>query len=123
MTIKKNILMYETIAVVLVFTIIYFVTANKISYAFTDDAAQELYQSKINLINNCATIYAKNNIELFDENNTIYMTVNELIEKGALLPDDEEGNIKDPSSDIRTMNELKVRITQKEGKISSKVLK
>ena len=119
---SKNVFMYITMAVLLVFTITYFVIANKISYAFTDNQVESLFASKLSLINNAAKFYGENNLELFEEDKTIYLTVDELVEKGALLPDDEDGNIYDPSSEVRTMNELKVRITLKDGKIIAKVL-
>ena len=119
---NKNIFLYVTLAILFVFTIIYFVAINKVSYAFTHNETQELYNSKINLITKCAILYAEQNPDLFSEKDSIYITVNDLVEYGILQADDENGNVKNPTSEVKVMNELKIRITSKDDKISVKIL-
>jgi hypothetical protein len=117
----KNIMLYAIIAVLLVFTIIYFTAVNHISYAFTDDS-KALYDNKVQLITDCAEIYAKKNISLFEDKDTIYVTVSELVEKGALEADDEHGNVKDPTSEVKLFNDAKVRITKEKDNFTAKLL-
>lgn len=118
---SKNIILYEILAVLSLFTIIYFVVVNKASYAFSYDK-DSLYEARMNLINSGAKLYGENNLELFNEEDTIYVTVSELVENGFLLADDEDGNVKDPSSDSLLLNDKRIRITNKDGKITTKVL-
>ena len=118
----KNLLLYEAIAVFALFSIIYFVVANKVSYAFAYDENAALYESKINVISKGAQVYGETNLSLFDEDDTIYVTVDELIKNGYIMVD-ETGKIKDPTSDVKYMNDLKVRISLKNGKVTTKVLK
>lgn len=119
---SKNIILYEIIGILILFTIAYFVAVNKASYAFAYDETSALYESKINLINKMATLYGENNLTLFEEEDTIYITVANLVEKEYIIADDEAGNVKDPTSDVKNLNELKIRITYKNGEVSTKTL-
>ena len=119
---SKNIILYEILVAIFIFTIIYFIVANHISYSFSYDEKLALYESKINLITSCAEIYAQKNMDLFNEKDTVYITVNDLVESGLIDADDESGNVKDPSSDVKTLNDIKIRISYKNDKISSKIL-
>lgn len=119
---SKNIMLYEALSILLVFTIVYFIAANKISYAFPENSSDTLYSNKIDFIAKSAAIYGQNNLSLFEDEDTIYLTVGQLIEKGAILPDDSSNIIKDPNSDVNNLNDLKVRISLKNGKVTSKVL-
>jgi hypothetical protein len=105
-----------------VFTIFYFVSANNISHAFEYDEAQENYNMRINFIKSMADIYAKRNMELFDEGNVIYITVQDLVDNGLIEADNDNGDVKDPTSEVKTFNDLKIRLTNKEGRVTSKVL-
>ncbi|MBE6148554.1 MAG: hypothetical protein E7167_03580 [Firmicutes bacterium] len=119
---SKNIILYEIIAVLSVFTIVYFVAVNKASYAFAYDDKQTLYDNRMKLIDKSAKLYGENNMSLFEDEKTIYVTVSDLVEKSYLLPDDENGNVKDPTSDVKLLNDLRVRITLEDGKIETKIL-
>ena len=55
------------IVILVVFTIGYFVVANKISYDFTTDYEKDLYDLKINTIAKNAKIYGEYNTDLFAE--------------------------------------------------------
>lgn len=119
---SKNIILYEMLAVLAIFTIIYFVAVTKASYAFAYDNANSLYENKINLINKMAILYGENNLDLFTEEDTLYITVADLVEKEYLLADDDNGNVKDPTSDVKNLNEIRIRISYKNGEITSKIL-
>lgn len=119
---SKNLMLYIALGVMLVFTAVYFIAVNKISYAFVMDDGKALLESKLDSINKMAQIYGEKNLELFEEEDTIYVTVNDLVENGYIIPDDDHGNVKDPSSDVKVLNELKVRITLSDGKIKTKIL-
>ncbi|MBR4230642.1 MAG: hypothetical protein IKR74_00585 [Bacilli bacterium] len=119
---SKNTMLYTLFGVLFVFTIIYFVTANNISHAFEYDDSQEKYEMKINLIKSMSDIYAKKNMELFDEKSVIYITVQDLVDNDLIDADNTNGDVKDPTSEVKTLNDLKIRLTNKDGKISSKVL-
>lgn len=119
---SKNLVLYEIIGLLAIFTIIYFVAVNRISYAFTYDAETELYNQKISLIKKASENYASKNLEMFTEEETIYVTVQDLVDEGFYLADDESGKVQDPTSDVKTLNALKIRLSYKDGKISAKVL-
>ena len=64
----------ELLVVMIVFTIGYFVVANKISYAFDVDYDNDLYELTIESIEKQAVSYAKANEELFVEENEVYVS-------------------------------------------------
>ena len=104
-------------AILLVFTICYFVVANKISYAFeTDYDLKATYDNVIETIKKSATSYGTDKSELFNENNTIYVKVQELIDEKYLVPN-EEGNITNPMDENNTLNSKMVKIKKDEDKI------
>lgn len=119
---SKNTMRFILLGVLLVFTIFYFVTANNMSHAFEYDELQEKYNIKINLIKSMAEIYAKKNMDIFDEKNVVYITVQDLIDSHMIDSDNDNGDLKDPTSEVKILNAIKIRLTNKEGKILSKVL-
>ena len=119
---SKNTMLYMLFGVLFVFTIFYFATANNISHAFEYDEQQEKYNIKINLIKSMSDVYAKKNTEIFDEDNVVYITVQDLVDSELIDPDNDNGDVKDPTSEVKTLNDLKIRLTNKDGKITSKVL-
>ena len=119
---SKNTMLYMLFGVLFVFTIFYFTTANNISHAFEYDEQQEKYNIKINLIKSMSDVYAKKNTEIFDEDNVVYITVQDLVDSELIDPDNDNGDVKDPTSEVKILNDLKIRLTNKDGKITSKVL-
>ena len=79
----KYMFLYISIAVVILFSGFYFVTINKISYAFSDSNVN-FYEEKIKSIANLAKTYAEYNKDIFGEEDYVYFTVAELVEKGVL---------------------------------------
>jgi len=113
----------ELVIVIIIFGVVYFLVANNISYAFTLDVDQELYNLTIESIEKKAQIYGEANLDLFDEDKDIYLTVNDLIERRIIFPD-KDGKIVDPRNENKELNNLKVKITlEEDNKVSTKVLK
>lgn len=119
---SKNIILYEIIGLLVLFTIVYFVVVTKVSYAFTYDASEQSYNQKIFLIEKAGKIYGESHLELFEKNDTAYVNVSELVEMGYFTADDEIGNVKNPLSDVKTLNSVKVRLSYQDGKVNTKVL-
>ena len=109
------------IALLAVFTVGYFVIANMFSYAFEVDFEEDLYNLKIAAIEKNATIYAEGHEELFAESSDIYMTVEELALAGVIISNS-EGVVKDPRNSEDTLNDLGVKITNKDDRITAEVL-
>lgn len=117
----KKIIALGTILVV--FTIVYFVVANKISYAFSDGLnTDEMYDRAIEIINKSAISFGEDNIELLkeSENSTIYSKVQDLIDNGYLVPD-ENGNIVNPTNPTKLLNSCGLKIKYKDDKVTSEV--
>ena len=104
------------------FTICYFVIVNKVSYSFSGDTEQEMYAVTINSIEKQSVVYGQNEKDLFKDKSSIYVTVEDLIKKGYYFADDEEGNVEDPRDTSKNLNDVKIKITNKNGKITAKVL-
>ena len=103
-----------------VFTIGYFVVANKISYDFATDFETELYNLKISSIEDIAFIYATNTENVFGENKDVYITVDTLAQGGLLINND--GVVEDPRDSEKKLNDLKIKLTNDQDKITAKVL-
>lgn len=119
---KKNIHLYIFLAIMTVFTAVYFFGAFQISYAFNYDEAKASYDAKIKLIEKGAKLYAENDESIFLSGDTVYVTVADLIAKNYLVADNENGDYKDPTSEVKTLNDVKVRISKKENNIEVKIL-
>lgn len=119
---NKNIILYEIIGVLLTFTVIYFLLVNKVSYAFVYNEADVLYNNKMKLIEKSAKLYANQNMDTLKKDETIYVTVNDLVSGGYLIADDNEGNVNNPKSDVKNLNETKIKITYKNEHLETKIL-
>ncbi len=110
------------LAVILtVFTIGYFIIANKISYAFsTDYDANETYNHTIDTITKSAIAYGEKNLDLFNENDTIYIKVQDLIDNSYLIPD-ESGNINNPLKETESLNSNVIKIKLENKEVSAEV--
>ena len=119
---NKNIFLYITLSIIGIFTLAYFIVANNISHAFAYDASEIKYANEIAYLEASAKLYAKQKPDIFKEKETVYIKVSDLVESGVINADDDNGNVKDPSSDVKLLNDLKIRLTNKNGKITAKVL-
>ena len=58
--------------------------------------------------------------ELFKKTDTIYVSINELVEENTLPSED--GKVYEAGSNVKTINDYKVRITLKDGNYDTKIL-
>ena len=104
------------IAILLVFTISYFVIVNHLSYAFTNKAdANESYNALINIIKKSAKVYAEQNSDIFKNEKISYIKVQDLIDSN-LLATNSEGNVVNPldQSQVLNSNIIKLKLEDEE---------
>ncbi len=119
---KKNVYLYAFIGIMALFTITFFTAAIRSSYAFPTGKENTRYEEKMNIIKKCAETYGEENPDLFKEDENIYITVDELVKLNYLIADNDEGEVKDPSSEVKTLNDIKIRITSKDGNVTAKII-
>lgn len=117
---KKGYTMVELIAVIAVFSIGYFITVGIISNKINVNYDEKLYEQKIDAIETQAALYAQGNEELFKDSNSIYLTIDDLAKADAIISN-KDGVVIDPR-DNGSLNDVKVKITNKDSKITAKVL-
>lgn len=107
--------------ILIVFTIGYFVIINKVSYAFENNIdISKIQNDKLKLIVKIAEKYGEENIELFNEEGLLYITIQNLIDKGYLIPN-EDGYIKDFMDNNKILNDKKIRIKKENEKITAEI--
>lgn len=111
----------ELVIVLAIFSVGYFVTANIVAKDLNVNYEETLYENKINTIETQAKMYAQNTESLFKDSASIYMTVEQLANLNA-VQFDKEGKVTDPRNTGSDLNNLKVKITNKDNKIEAKVL-
>ena len=100
--------------ILLLFTIVYFVAINKISYAFeTDNLSKESYNNLISTIKECAKVYANKNEELFKEETTVYIKIQDLIDSELLIPNNGE-NVISPIDNKTVLNSNIIKIKKED---------
>ena len=104
----------EILVVIVLLGIVAFITINKTSYAFAVDSSEAIEEVKY-LIKVQAEDYALANTTLFEETNTTYISVDDLIEAGYLVGN-EEGVLTDPTDSNKNFNDTKVRLEYDEEK-------
>ena len=104
-----------------VFTVGYFMLANRFSYDFDVNYEEDLYDLKIASIEKNAAIYAEEHEELFAESSDVYMTVEELALANVIISNT-EGVVDDPRNNEDNLNDLRVKITNKDDVITAEVL-
>ena len=109
------------IIVLAVFTVGYFMLANRFSYDFDVNYEEDLYDLKIASIEKNAAIYAEEHEELFAESSDVYMTVEELALANVIISNT-EGVVDDPRNNEDNLNDLRVKITNKDDVITAEVL-
>lgn len=118
---KKGYTGVELVIVIAVFTVGYFLIANTLSYNFDVDYEEDLYNLKIASIEEQAAIYAEGHTDMFVESNDVYMTVEELAMNNAIISTS-DGVVADPRDSENTLNDLRVKITNEDKKITAEVL-
>lgn len=104
------------ISILVLFTIIYFVTISKVSYAFEDSSnSKEPYNSLIDTIKECAEKYAANNDGLFKDNQIVYIKVQDLIDSSLLAPNNDT-NVVNPIDKKTVLNSNVIKIKKEDNK-------
>ena len=117
---KNKVISICLFGVIGIFTIMFFVLTNKASYAFNTDYETELYNIKINSIEQQAKTYGESNKDLFKENKDAYITVDDLAKLGFMITDN--GKVIDPRNEEKNLNNIKIRLTYKNDDVTAKVL-
>lgn len=110
----------ELVVVLSLFSIAYFAGAFMISKTLDVDFENDSYKQKLGYIENGAVMYAKLNEDLFKENKTIYVTVEDLVEAHTIYSTG--GLVTDPRDKDNNLNNVKVKITNENDKIKAKIL-
>lgn len=110
------------LAIVLgLFSIVYFSVSFVLANKFSVDFENDYYEHKIKNIENGAVLYAKLNEELFSESNTVYITVDDLVKTNAIYYSS-DGEVLDPRGNDNSLNNVKVKITNKNNDVVAKIL-
>lgn len=109
----KDIKLLSCLAVLLVFTIGYFLMVNKISYAFENSVdLSKSHDNKIKVIEECSKKYASINDNLFNEDDTIYIKVSDLVKADLLTTNREENVVDILNGKILDDNVIKIKKEQ-----------
>ena len=98
----------EILVVIVLLGIVAFITINKTSYAFAVNGTDAIKEVNY-LIEIQAEDYALANTSLFEETNTTYISVEDLIEAGYLIGN-EDGLLIDPTDSSKNLNDTKVKL-------------
>ena len=118
---KNGYTVIELVIVIAVFTVGYFIAANILSKNFDVNFEQDLYEETIAAIETQAALYGETHTEIFNESPDVYMTVEELALNNAVIST-KEGVVADPRNSEETLNDLRVKITNKDDEITAEVL-
>lgn len=109
----KDIKLLSCLAVLLIFTIGYFLMVNKISYAFDNSVdLSNSHDNKIKVIEECSKKYASINDNLFKEDDTIYIKVSDLVKADLLTTNREENVVDILNGKILDDNVIKIKKEQ-----------
>ncbi len=98
----------ELLIVVVLVGIVAFITINKTSYAFAIDNTSAELEVR-NLIELQAEDYAMDNLNLFEETDTNYIVVDDLVEAGYMIGND-KGLVLDPVDASKSYNDSKIKL-------------
>ena len=98
----------EILVIVLLLGVVAFITINQTSYAFAIDNSSAVEETK-GLIELQAENYAIDNLDLFKETTTTYLSVNDLDENKDLNGND-AGLITNPSDSSKNYNDNKIKL-------------
>lgn len=104
----------EILVVIVLLGIVAFITIKHTSYAFAIDKNEAIEEVEY-LIEVQAEDYALANTTLFEETNTTYISVDDLIEAGYLAGN-ESGVLTDPTDSSKNFNDKKVKLEYDEKK-------
>lgn len=119
---KKNGYTIVELSIVLgVFSICYFTAAWLISGKLNVNYEEQMYEDKLTTIENGAVYYAKTHENLFEKENVAYITVEDLA-KSNIVRSQDNYEVIDPRDNDSTMNNIKIKLTNENEKITAKIL-
>lgn len=119
---KKGYTVAELVITFGIFGIAFFIAAGSISNVFNYDYKNDLYNMTIAAIEDQASLYGKMNPELFEEEKSIYVTIDDLAQANAVISY-EDGKVLDPRDNNKKLNDIKVKITKEsDDAVTAKVL-
>lgn len=98
----------EILIIVVLLGVVAFITINKASYAFAIDSSSAVNEVK-NLIKLQAEDYASDHLTIFDETNSTFISVSDLIDEGYLIAND-QGLITNPADPNKSFNDNKIKL-------------
>ncbi len=90
------------------------------SYAYKDNS-EEYYKEKVNLMEKQAVLYASTLESLKEDNNTV-ITLDEMVEAGYYIADNDDGDVIDPRNTKATLNKTKIKISYENEEYKAKVI-
>lgn len=118
---KNGYSVVELVVIIVIFSVVYFTATFFASREFNINYDEAMYEQKITAIEAQAKLYGENTSSLFEESNSVYLTIEELALANIII-NNEEGVVNDPRDDSKTLNNLKVKITNEDNKVTAKVL-
>lgn len=118
---KNGYTVIELVVVLAVFSVGYFAAAWIISGKVNVNFEEELYEEKISAIEKQASIYAMTDESLFEKDKVAYLTVGDLVEKNAIISN-ENGKVNDPRNEEKDLNDIKIKLTKDNDKVTAVVL-
>ena len=106
---KNGYTVIELVVVLAVFSVGYF-------------AATWIISGKVNVnFEKQASIYAMTDESLFEKDKVAYLTVGDLVEKNAIISN-ENGKVNDPRNEEKDLNDIKIKLTKDNDKVTAVVL-
>ena len=85
------------------------------------DSSEDYYKEKINLIEKQAVLYAKTIEGLPEEQNKV-ITLDEMVEAGYYIADNDDGDVIDPRNTKATLNNIKIKVSYENEEYKAKVI-
>ena len=100
--------------------VITFSTIIGTSNAFKDND-KKTYETTLNIITKQAELYGAKSEALKNDGNLV-ITVNDLVDAGYLVSDNDKGEILDPRNEKITLNGLKVKLSYENEEVKAEVI-
>ena len=110
----------EMLAVIVILGIFTIGILSMTSYAY-QDRTTDYYAEIEHLAEKQAELYGATLNNLKEEGNLV-ITLNDLVETGYYIPDDDTGNVIDPRNSKATLNGLKIKLRYNDGNIQASVI-
>lgn len=117
---KNGYTVLEMLLVIVVLGVFTTLILSVTSYAYQDNSVS-YYNEVEHLVEKQAVLYAATLTNLEDEK-TLVITLNDLVEAGYYIADDSLGNVIDPRNSKSTLNGIKIKLNYNGGNIKASVI-